>query len=467
MTITEPDAIDTEATEHHDGEAPPEIHRQAVELATATTHAVSAHTIGGSELSVVPMRNEIEALAQFAVTLAASGTAPRALQGKPNDCFMVMLTARDLGVALTTAVREFHVIDGKVTLSPKVKLAMVRQQGHGKVYPHQAPRQVLVDGEWREQKCPCGTDDAANDDQRATWHAERADEPGILHSSTFTMDMAKRVKAKENGTAITLDQKSTWKAYPQRMLSWRALGYLLDDVFSEVGTGLYSPDEMGAVTDEDGVPIIDVVAHAEPVRGTSAPRGHNAPPPPPEPPADDDALEGLRSRIAALAVLPEARTALVELWTKPRGEEGSTEPTLPALDRLMARQVKMADAMVASIEARARKGEWGDWSQDATSEPTVPQDATPAQPVADTANDAVSESAPAAAARAELADQQAAHAAQQGDEITTEVIAEVKAMEPSEVTARLTKMNLATDGRLDTKRHRLASAMITERRSQE
>lgn len=42
------------------------------------------------------------------------------------------------------------------------------------------------------------------------------------------------------------------------MLSWRALGYLLDEAVPEVGTGLYSPDELGAVTDEEGSPVIDV-----------------------------------------------------------------------------------------------------------------------------------------------------------------------------------------------------------------
>lgn len=449
MTTTEPDqadSIETTATEP-DPLPDPEV-ATAVELApVAPAQAMSTRMVVGTDLPVVPAANEIDALAQFAVTLAGSGTAPRALQGKPNDCFMVLLTARDLGVALTTAVREFHVIDGKVTLSPKVKLAMVRQQGHGKVYPHQAPRMVVVDGELREQRCPCGTDDPANDDQRATWHAERADEPGILHTSTFTMAMAARVPAKENQRAITLAEKSTWRAFPQRMLSWRSLGYLLDDVFSEVGTGLYSPDELGAVTDEDGVPVIDVVGRAEPVRGTTAPRGHNQPPPPPEPVATAEQLAPLRERIAALSVLPAARDALVALWTRPRSDD-SSDPTLPPIQHLKVKQVKIAEAMVASIEQRAKAGEWG------TIEPETPQDDEPPattsgdEPAADDATVAPDDDQPGP------------------DAVTAVVIAEVKSMEPETVDEQLANRKLDTAGRLDTRRRRLAEAMIAERQQQ-
>jgi len=79
-----------------------------------------------------PERLEMNDLASMAVTLAFADLVPKPLRGKPNDVFMVLLTARDLGVRVTTALREFHVIDGKLTLSPKVRLAMVNEQGAGK-----------------------------------------------------------------------------------------------------------------------------------------------------------------------------------------------------------------------------------------------------------------------------------------------------------------------------------------------
>lgn len=384
------------------------------------------HEIAGTGMPVVPMGDEIAAMAQLAVTIAGAATAPRALQNNVNDAFMVLLTARDVGVGMTTAVREFHVIDGKVTLSPKVKNAMVKQQGHGRTFPHQAPRPHPTEPD-RMLLCPCGSDEPANDDERATWHAERADEPGILHSSTFTMDMARRVRAKENGKAITLAEKSTWQQYPQRMLSWRALGYLLDDVFPEVGTGLYSPDELGAVTDEDGVPVIDVMGQAQPVQGTRAPASHRQrQQAAAEPLASDDERAALKARIDALAGWTGARDALLALWTKPKSDD-NPEPTLPKLDALRAKQVKIADAMVASIEQRAAKGEFELVAEPAADESS---DATPAP------ND---------------------------DEIVQVVIAEVRAMEPETVNEQLAQRKIDRRGSLDTRRHKLATAMLAER----
>jgi len=453
--MQDPEHLDADAAELMD-EAPPErtatdtTTGQALEIAPRAAvrqHHQGGREIAGTGLPVVPPGTEIAAIAQLAVTIAGAATSPRALQGNPNDAFMVLLTARDVGVGLTTAIREFHVIDGKVTLSPKVKLAMVRQQGHGKVYPHQAPRTVLVGGEPVEIVCPCGERGPSNNDTSATWHAERHDEPGILHTSTFTIEMAQRVKAVENKARITLADKSTWKQYPQRMLSWRALGYLLDDVFSEVGTGLYSPDEMGAATDADGVPIIDVVGAADPVPGTNAPRGHKTPPPPE---ASDEQRDELAQRIDAISALPDARQALVALWTAPR-EDGS--PTLPPLGRMLASQVARARAMVASIEKRATDGEWGDW--DAARAATQPQE----PPVDDSGT-----TGPDEASEAHSDAQSGGDEPLTLEQITRVVIAEVQAIpNADEVKDRLRTRGLAVSGNADTLRHRLAQAMIAER----
>lgn len=451
MTDDAPDLV-ADATEVLEG-GQPELVTQPVAIEQHRPNLrpqhVGAHTIAGTDLPVVPASHELDMLAQLAVTISAAATAPQALRNNVNDAFMVLLTARDVGVGLTTAVREFHVIDGKVTLSPKVKNAMVKQQGHGRTFPHQGPRQ-MPDG--TTKLCPCGSDAGPNDDERATWHGERNDEPGILHTSTFTMAMAAKVRAKESGRNITLAEKSTWQQYPQRMLSWRALGYLLDDVFPEVGTGLYSPDELGAVTDEDGVPVIDVVGSANPVRGTSAPRGHNAPPPPPEPLASDADRQALQARIDVLGQLPAARSALVALWTEPRSDD-SPEPKLPKLDMLLAKQVKIADAMVAHIEQRARGGEWGPW-------PTSDDTAQPAdeQPADEQATEPAPPSDPPAADEPAAAEPPADDTAL----LVQRVIAEVQSLDPEALDDNLERRGLSTTGRLDTRRHRLATAMITE-----
>lgn len=419
--------IDATATEPADESAAVEQHRPGVRPRGDATHLIA-----GTDLLVVPPTNELDAIAQMAVTFAAAGVVPTALRSKPNDVFLVLMTARDLGMGLTTAMRECHVIEGKVTISPKCKLAMVRQQGLGRIWP-----------------------DPGNDGEGATWYAERNDQPGVQHRYTFTKAMA---------TAAGLlpgKDKSAWKTYPERMLSWRACGYLLDDVFGEVGTGLYSPDELGAVTDADGQVVIDVVGSAEPLAGMSAPRGHNAPPPPPEEPATADQIAGLRKRIHALPN-PDGRKALLALWGAPRSDE-DPRPKLPMIDQLMAKQVKIADAMVASIEQRAKRGEWGDWEPATEAE----QATTDAPAADDTQPDAPSGEQPTVdeqpADDQAQADEPPADDAPNTEEITRLVIAEVKAMEPDQVDDALATRQLDTTGRLDTRRHRLAKAMIGER----
>lgn len=330
------------------------------------------------DLPLFPGYQEMQGMAAMAVTLAAAAAVPAAMRGKPNDVFLVLLTGRELGIPPTTAIRECHVIDGKVTISPKVKLAMVRSKGLGKVWP-----------------------DAANSATSATWHAERLDMPGMQFANTFTVEDAKRAG---------LVGKDNWTHYPQRMLSWRSLAGLLDDVFSEVGTGLYSPDEVGAMTNEDGEVI--EVASAEPLPGTKAPPpkpGSRAAPAPP--PADPGVVDDLRTRVESL---PESgRLACVDAWRE----------KLPVPAKLLSTQVVIAEALVAGFERRAKAGEW------APDTPEVAQELSgaPGEGDGDSGSAPAPEAAPggrSAASRSESFDAaQAAAKVQSGDAAGPEVAA--------------------------------------------
>lgn len=329
MTMTDAPTTDTPTT---DPDPEP-----STELATpdpaAEAEAHLATLAAGAGLDTIPGREELAGLAAMAVTLAAAHALPDALRGKPNDVFLVLLTGRELGLAPAAALRSLYVVHGSVTLPPKVRAALVRQRGLGRLWP-----------------------DPANNATSATWHTTKADEDHqVTYSFTFTMDDAARVP--EGRGKGTLADKYATMGYPQRMLSWRALGYLLDDHYSEVGTGLYSPDEMGAMVDDDGHAVIDV-GHTDPLEGMNAPRGHGpAQSDPKAEPADEADQAELRRRITALPS-DEARAVLLELWSADRD---GAEP-LPYISHLQRRHLVRAKAMVASIEARAKKGEWGEWA---------------------------------------------------------------------------------------------------------
>jgi len=418
---------------------------------------------------LVPPREELAMLGQMAVTLCAAKTVPAALRDAPNDVFLILLAARDLGVDLSTAIREFHVVEGKVTISPKVKLAMVRRQGLGRVWP-----------------------DPGNSDQEATWYAVRYDYgEDQVFAFTFTMDDAKRAKL--------IKDKSAWTTYPQRMLSWRALGYLLDDVFSEVGAGLYAPDELGAVVDEDGNPVLDVT-EVDPVRGTRPPRrrGRNR--------AAEDAAaaeqqvelladadrDELQATIDRIREVPAAKDALVRAWggaddevreackdcTAERGCD--LHRALWPLKQLPAVDKDVAAARITGVVLQLAAGEhlqpgepvppWvpeylaaagvpavaAPGAQDA--DPDAEQSQAPADPpaAADGAHSAEvqqSEGDGAAAADAELA-------GRDEDTHMLAVIDAVKGMRLDDVRQHLTDADLPSTGNSDTVRARLAQHLL-------
>lgn len=333
MTVTDAPAPTADA----EPEAP------STDLATQPEgHTALAELAAGTGLDTIPGREELAGLAAMAVTLAAANAVPDALRNKPNDVFLVLLTGRELGMGPAAAVRTLYVVNGKVTLPPKARAAAVRQRGLGRVWPHSTG-------------CQCGLEVPYNDGTAATWHTTKADEGHqVTYSFTFTMADAARAPEKA-GSKATLADKYTTMGYPQRMLSWRALGYLLDDHYPEVGTGLYSADEMGAMVDEDGHVVIDL-ASTDPLGGMHTPRGHaGATPPPPPPEADPEAIADLQARIDALPT--DARPALIELWMAQRD---GAEP-MAALAHLPQRQLARARGMVSSVEARAKRGEWGPW----------------------------------------------------------------------------------------------------------
>lgn len=473
--LPEPEPIDSDdVAEHVEVIEHERVEHEQPMSAAVVPYERPTPLVPGHDIPIIPAAGELRDLAAMAVTLAGALAVPKPLQGRPNDVFQVLLSARDLGVAVTTAMREFHVIDGRVTLSPKVKLAMVNERGGREgwaVWP-----------------------DPSNDAERATWYATRRDRPGIEFRSGFSWEMAKGAGMvsgpcfpRDHAAGQTCKCKANWKMYPERMVSWRALGYLLDDVFPEVATGIYSPDELGGMTDEQGN-FIDV-ASTEPLPGTSAPRGHNQPPPPLLIDSDADAHAELVRRLDAIkAAGDEPRDALKLLWQE---RDDNDVPRLPPIAQLPARQHSRAKALVASIEQRISKGEWGDDVKaahekalsDAVSAAETPEGDDSAETADEPADAAASSTDALAGAEqyehevAESADARRARAAQvardagltppaswsSDTELAQLVATEVKAMELSDVLTQLAERQIEPKGNPQHQRKQLAELLYAER----
>lgn len=159
--------------------------------------------------------NLISALAPAAHTSRLFGVS------SPEQAAMIMAKGYELGMPVTAAFELIHIIQGRPTLSPRGALALVQASG------------LLDDMQIQEQPGSC------------TVTMRRRG--GASYTLTWTLDDAKK-------TGV-VKPDSAWQGYPANMLRWRAIGFVIDVLFSDVTGGLKRADEFGAAVDSDGAVI--------------------------------------------------------------------------------------------------------------------------------------------------------------------------------------------------------------------
>lgn len=325
----------------------------------------------------VPGRDEFLSLAMQARILSMSGAAPPAVRNNPYVAFHVAMVGRDLGISPSAALEQIDIIEGKVdqktgeksyqlSLSPQLLNGQIRRLHLGEVV------------KWRSDAYGCvamivgpGGTDRRCMKHRPPEHVEdcRCD---VLGYSEFTWEMAERASLVGEGCQPGNHHMKTrtkgdrsWQAcgcnqgyitYPERMMWWRCAGFAADDYFPEAGLGLYSPEELGAVVDEEGRPI-DPTTVELPEGYQPAALAEPAAPVAPER-ADPDATWDLQMRIRALP--DEQRAKLAERWkdsTKLTYElDDKRHPYRP--NELPAASLATAESMVTGFERLAAREGW-------------------------------------------------------------------------------------------------------------
>jgi hypothetical protein len=177
----------------------------------------------------------IPAKIAYARALAESGLLPAAYRRNPANILWAVEYGEMLGLSSMAAITGVHVIEGKPTASAGLISALVRRAGH----------KLRVHG----------------DSTSATCQIIRADDPRYTFEVTFTLDDAK---------AAGLIGKDVWKKYAASMLKARAITQCARDACEEALFGLhYTPEELGADVDEDGV-VIDPAQPAQQPAARSA-----------------------------------------------------------------------------------------------------------------------------------------------------------------------------------------------------
>jgi hypothetical protein len=182
---------------------------------------------------------EWEQLSRIAKTIASTEFVPKGLRGNAHGVMAAILYGRDQGLSPMVALSEIHMIEGKPTMSAALIAGKARLAGH-KI--------------WRET-----VEDGQGHVVGVTAHGERTD--GTRDSFTFTLDMARRAG---------LGGKQNWQRYPEAMLWARAVSQLARMLFSDVFMGsVYTAEELGADTDEDGAVLHGEIMEDRPVSGAS------------------------------------------------------------------------------------------------------------------------------------------------------------------------------------------------------
>ncbi|MFJ2375010.1 hypothetical protein ACIOZL_19705 [Streptomyces sp. NPDC087769] len=158
---------------------------------------------------------------QYAKALAASGMLPSQYRNQPANLLYALEFADSLGLHPMAAITGVHVIEGKPSASSALISALVRRAGH----------KLRVTG----------------DDTRAVAQIVRADDPGFTFECVWTMDRAQQAG---------LTGKKVWKQYPAAMLKARAITEVAREACEEALSGMhYTPEELGANVNEDGLPV--------------------------------------------------------------------------------------------------------------------------------------------------------------------------------------------------------------------
>jgi len=150
-------------------------------------------------------------LKEMSKDLSTSKILPQALQNSPANIYLILMTGRDMGLAPTTALRMFDVVDGKISMRADGMAALVKRSGYCK-----------------SLRTTTATD------KECVYEGERTDLPGVEKFS-FTLEDAKRAG---------LLSKKNWTMYPADMLRARSLARICRAMWPDVVGGLYDADEL-------------------------------------------------------------------------------------------------------------------------------------------------------------------------------------------------------------------------------
>jgi hypothetical protein len=155
--------------------------------------------------------NSLDEAFRFAQAVAASPFVPKGME-KPGDILVALQAGAEMGLSPMQALQSLAIVNGRPSIYGDAALALVRKSGLMTGYS----QQLTGEGEQR----------------RAVVKCKRGDEEYIQE---FSVADAKR--------AGLWGKAGPWTQHPDRMLQFRARGFILRDAFGDVLKGLRTTEE--------------------------------------------------------------------------------------------------------------------------------------------------------------------------------------------------------------------------------
>lgn len=191
-----------------------------------------------SSTALVPL-TEVPFTWKTAYMLSESPTVPEHLRDKPEDIVATILNGRELGLAPMESINNLYMVNGKISLSGKTMLGLIRKAGH------RPKLDITTKGTIIE--CYRLIEDGTQE---------------LQGTVGFDINDVKTAK---------LSKKDTYIEYPQMMMAWRAVSMAARFFYSDcITAGAYTPEEMemeafvpDEMADSNVIEILDAEEVAE------------------------------------------------------------------------------------------------------------------------------------------------------------------------------------------------------------
>lgn len=323
------------------------VDEQAPPLVNESTALALRDEIGVVEQHrTLPEVSRWDQIMAMSRVLAGSQLVQQPLRDKPDDVALILLASHDLGISATQGLQKLFVLDGKVSMSAELMVALVLSAGH----------ELWAEESTRDHVVVCGKRRGAAHTSRVTWTIDDAAAAGLCS----IVDGKPRSRDRN-------DKPKPWERYPQSMLWARAVSQLCRMMFADVLAGVsYTPEELGDVEVDVEGRVIDVSPQAS--------ASHRVQPPAtaadPQADADPLLLEEQRTKFQARidALSESLKTDLVAEWSQLLSSK-----QLRGLKQARQSEHVRIDELISKYEAIDTAGEVFD-TPSTTSAPAEPVD---------------------------------------------------------------------------------------------